>query len=310
MTSVATVHKVPEFYCCYLLRSVPKKQSFYIGSTPNPVRRLRQHNGDLSNGSAYRTKRAGLRPWEMVACVYGFTSKIAALQFEHAWQHSYQTHFIKDERRLVKNKAGGRSLHHKLGVIRLLIENAFFSRMDLKIHFFDPEAVKVWDQDRFNIGGEVIKTVSDLGLGTCDEHHVENLIHVELFFRNVLAPDQMRIAQQLALLAHGEISCRVCQVTFNYVSDDQDENQKRELQCNEERSSPLVAFCPMEKCDFVSHLRCLHRIFLDDERLENGTVSLIPKSGDCPSCEKSILWTSVVRYSTWLRDSNDRRCED
>jgi len=43
----------------------------------NPRRRIRQHNGEIGSG-AWRTKKK--RPWEMVLCIYGFPTNVAALQ--------------------------------------------------------------------------------------------------------------------------------------------------------------------------------------------------------------------------------------
>lgn len=80
---------IPALYVVYILRSTTRNASLYIGSTPNPPRRLNQHNGKVKGG-AVRTAKPKLRPWEMVAVVSGFTSLVGALQFEYVWRQNKQ----------------------------------------------------------------------------------------------------------------------------------------------------------------------------------------------------------------------------
>ncbi|SCW00557.1 LAFE_0C06832g1_1 [Lachancea fermentati] len=287
-------HKIPDFYCCYLLRSIPKPQSFYIGSTPNPVRRLRQHNGVLTNGSAYRTKREGARPWEMAMCVHGFTSKIAALQFEHAWQHSYHTHYIRDEDRIVKKKAAGRTFHHKLGNVRLLLNNPYFRYMDLTVHMFSLDALKIWEEDKFVLGGDINISISENSIqGTqssdsdiIEEYSSNNMRLVEELYKSILKEHKLLMEYMLNRLFEGETKCQICRQTFNYV---------------EETMRPLVAFCLNIDCNFSSHLACLHRVFLDDDRITKGVHILTPMLGGCPFCERHMPWPKIAKFSTHAR---------
>ena len=58
----------------------------YAGVSPDPHRRLRQHNQELAGGAKYTTsKQAG--GWRHVVLVSGFQTKIQALQFEWAVKH-------------------------------------------------------------------------------------------------------------------------------------------------------------------------------------------------------------------------------
>jgi predicted GIY-YIG superfamily endonuclease len=57
----------------------------YAGVSPDPTRRLRQHNGEISGGAKYTTdKGAG---WQHLCLVEGFRNNIEALQFEWAVKH-------------------------------------------------------------------------------------------------------------------------------------------------------------------------------------------------------------------------------
>ncbi|ORX70031.1 hypothetical protein DL89DRAFT_322471 [Linderina pennispora] len=125
------------FYCCYLLRSLkPGSRNYaYVGSTPDPVRRLRQHNGEVTAGAMSTRNR---RPWEMVLIVHGFASKSAALQLEWAWQHPDRSrHATMDAipdtlRRVVYGRAQN-TLDTKLTTLCALLAIAPFRFWPLKV---------------------------------------------------------------------------------------------------------------------------------------------------------------------------------
>ena len=64
---------------------IQNKGCTYAGVSPDPVKRLRKHNGELSGGAKYtQSKGPG---WTHVCLVHGFQNKIQALQFEWASKH-------------------------------------------------------------------------------------------------------------------------------------------------------------------------------------------------------------------------------
>jgi len=64
-------------FCAYILRS-QRTRKYYVGSTENLERRVREHNGELSNPG--RSTVAG-RPWELVfQAAYGSRSQALAAE--------------------------------------------------------------------------------------------------------------------------------------------------------------------------------------------------------------------------------------
>jgi predicted GIY-YIG superfamily endonuclease len=64
---------------------IQNKGSTYAGVSPDPIKRLRKHNGELSGGAKYTQSRGS--GWTHVCLVHGFQTKIQALQFEWASKH-------------------------------------------------------------------------------------------------------------------------------------------------------------------------------------------------------------------------------
>ena len=68
-----------EFYIIY------NNHSTYAGVSPDPTRRLRQHNGEIKGGAKYTTSKGP--GWKHFCIVSGFKDKIQAMQFEWAVKH-------------------------------------------------------------------------------------------------------------------------------------------------------------------------------------------------------------------------------
>ena len=64
---------------------VHNKGCTYAGVSPDPVKRLRKHNGEIAGGAKYTLSKG--TGWEHVCLISGFKTKIQALQFEWASKH-------------------------------------------------------------------------------------------------------------------------------------------------------------------------------------------------------------------------------
>ena len=70
-------------WSCYLIQN---GKATYVGVSLDPIRRLRQHNGEISGGAKYTKSRGS--GWSHVCILSGF-DKISSLQFEWAVKHCH-----------------------------------------------------------------------------------------------------------------------------------------------------------------------------------------------------------------------------
>ncbi|CUG87532.1 Hypothetical protein, putative [Bodo saltans] len=138
-------------HCVYLLVSLDPtcKDHCYIGYTTNPLRRLRQHNGEIANG-AWRTSRRG-RPWKLVAFVSGFPEDRMGLKFEWCWQHPSKALMIREslasgpqdvQRALQKylSSLGGGSINrapYAIAMLHVLLRCEMFQSLCLRLNIVD-----------------------------------------------------------------------------------------------------------------------------------------------------------------------------
>ncbi len=73
-----------KYYCYILANTNLELDTTYIGSTNNLVRRLRQHNGEITGGAK---ATVGKGPWNYLAILEGFESHKEALCCEWRIKH-------------------------------------------------------------------------------------------------------------------------------------------------------------------------------------------------------------------------------
>ncbi|KAI9149500.1 Structure-specific endonuclease subunit SLX1 [Paramyrothecium foliicola] len=288
---------LPALYTVYVLRSTVRHASLYIGSTPNPPRRLKQHNGE-AKGGAVRTARQNLRPWEMIALISGFPSMIAALKFEWALTNPHLTLHIRPEARLsvsTQKKRNGmprrpaHSLKSIMSNIHLLTVAPSFARWPLSLHFFAQEAQTAWN--RWTKSAEVVanpnlRILTDFGpaddAGAIASPSTSWGIHA-------LALDYEPMKQYVEK-AHNVVSF---------------EQEGKCVHCHEQLQSGqgLHPMCPNEGCVAMGHLDCWGNHALTGQA--GGT--LIPNECVCPSCGSAVRWADMMKeLSLRVRGEKER----
>ncbi|KAI0059978.1 hypothetical protein BV25DRAFT_1808303 [Artomyces pyxidatus] len=277
--SSRVLHQSPAFYACYLLKSIrtPRATATYIGSTPSPPRRIRQHNGEISQG-AWKTKHN--RPWVMQMIVYGFPSKLAALQFEWAWQHPHISRHLRDDEGKSLFSGEKRYIKTNIQVVQTMIACRPYNTWPLHVKLFTSEAVKIWGNvakeprtppppQGFTMKTELEGVDGKSGLpGSGRTGPID--ISDESF-------TSVHLAKHTALLgSRKQLQCAVCHSDVHTYSTD----------------SLSAALCPSSGCTAVSHLSCLSGHFLSGSTAE---TTLVPRGGECPVCRTYVLWGDVIK---------------
>ncbi|PHH65648.1 hypothetical protein CDD81_1734 [Ophiocordyceps australis] len=268
------VKPLPALYTVYVLRSTVRNASLYVGSTPNPPRRLKQHNGE-TKGGARRTARRALRPWQMMMLISGFPSSIAALKFEWALTHSHLSLHIPAESRLQMSPRRKKGIKAVVTNIGVLTGVSSFVRWPLNLHFFSPDAHAAWEDWKETTG---------------DGHRPGLQITTDFD-----APVDPKAAAKAArgiyglplnykpIKAYVEKANEV--VTF--------ERQGNCVHCDQELLSGqgLHAMCPRDDCTAMGHLDCWSRHALSDDKQDE----VIPIGCSCPACGGEIRWADMVK---------------
>ncbi|KAG8830080.1 Slx4p interacting protein [Serendipita sp. 399] len=229
-----------------------------IGSTPNPLRRLRQHNGEIQAG-ARRTAKG--RPWEILALVHGFPSRLSALQFEWAWQHANKTRHLKD------------------GNGQAVVSRTYTLQGRIHVKLFSLEALRAWNDARsgspplpkgFNVtlepeGVDGTKPLTGSRTGRSGPIDITDGLFTA---QHLSKADALRrsVASQ---------HCTVCKSRIDLTKDD-----------------PMsIALCSTPSCRSVSHMTCLANQFLSQESSE----LMVPRGGQCAECRQWNLWGDIVK---------------
>ncbi|KAL0943303.1 Structure-specific endonuclease subunit SLX1 [Colletotrichum truncatum] len=289
---------IPALYTVYILRSTVRHASLYIGSTPNPPRRLKQHNGEARGGAA-RTSRLSLRPWEMVGLVSGFPGSIAALKFEWALTNPHLSLHIPSASRItvsagVKKNGHPRrpraSLNSILSNLQLLLSVPSFCRWPLKLHFFAPDVHSAWKSITATSTEplrETLPILTDFGpdpaARLADVAAPWGIHALPVDYTSV--KEYVEKGQSIKAFER-EGSCVVCQKEIN-------------------PGKSLHAVCPNTGCEGVGHLACWSRHFLHHE---GERQAVVPIHGRCPRCGGDVRWVDMMKELT-LRERGTKEIE-
>ncbi|KAF9926978.1 Slx4p interacting protein [Linnemannia zychae] len=300
------------FYCCYLLCSTVKRYRThaYVGSTPDPITRLRQHNGELTQGAKKTSKK---RPWKIIMLVYGFPTKLAALQFEWAWQNPTRSRqfekapiasqqsipttsipTVPPSPSLGKRRRTLRpipTVFEKLQTVHTMVGRPSWIRWPLTVYIMDQELMLQWqelDKTQKKPGALGMNTRILVKLGTIDQL-------APYFSDRGFRQEQLRLneLEKFDRFKETDSRCLVCSRNIDY------KDPTSFLSCNNSKSP--------KECEMLAHLDCMSTVLLAKDnrftqhiRMSLSTSSqhpqqnLLPTGGKCLVCQGEMSWAAMI----------------
>ncbi|CAD0092081.1 unnamed protein product, partial [Aureobasidium vineae] len=263
---------IPAFYACYLLRSTVRHQNLYVGSTPHPVRRLKQHNG-IAKGGAVRTSKNTLRPWEMTC----LTRHIAP--DERITQANTKQRFSPRSGKVRKRAGRPRmSMHDKLANLHILLRAKSFERWPLQVKFFAEDVYKMWHRwtvdmpevIRQGIEVEMDESVLQKPAPEGDPLNPVGIHRIDPTYQHM----KTALEKSRDLLLIPSTSCAICCSALDSTKE-------------------MALVCSNPECNSIFHIGCLSTHFLKGEY--GAQDAIVPTHGHCSSCKSSLDWTDLVK---------------
>lgn len=288
------------------------------------MRRLRQHNGHLKTGGAYRTKSDRKRPWQMIFTVSGFQSRVLALQFEHAWQHPHKTRLLPTGTKL------SRSLQGYLSTATGLASHELFEKHPLEFHllaktsydwfkrelkgamFFKTKTGKVTIVDD-SVDAEELQSNTLAELETVGSTSSKTN-HVYVGGRDQVLVNQIKAGKQIDKAQLEDIKHKFGNILFSESENNIQDNDMDQVLATTGFSQKVIK-CGISNHDIImgkdlfwTCVKCGSMCLLTELAKTmvvagngRGEPSLLPTEGVCFGCGTESHWKDIVKLAIQIR---------
>jgi hypothetical protein len=219
----------------------------------------------------------------MICCVYGFSDKIGALQFEWAWQHPLRSRLVRAHCGDLGRKRGPGA---KFELLCKMLSIEPWCKLPLTLHITRESLFKnsknvasVPPHMTVSIGGlDALGVYSDLDDGSDFEVSGTGEDEDSMLDISTSSNDISTASTLNSNSICGSRNTGRCTADCTMLLSSSDEDDKK-------------AYCI--ECRSPFHIHCLARLFLREDGRKSRNM-LLPSEGKCPTCGASLVWAEVV----------------